>query len=61
MIKLSMKDIADSHRFFIRESQHYVLGNWSIYVPFRKKIKYYLRYPMAYLRFMWLGLKGDKI
>ena len=48
-----------SHRFFIRKSQHYILGNWSEYVPSKEKISYYLRYPKAYIKFMFMCVKEE--
>ena len=49
-------------KWFNRKSQHYILGNWSRYVPLINmtnenffnwvKIDYYRRYPMAWLKFM---------
>ena len=51
--------IVDSHKFFVRKSQHYILGNWSVYVPLTfKKISHYLPYLRAYIRFMYYELRG---
>ena len=48
--------------WFNRKSQHYVLDNWICYVTFKEKIQYYKRYPLAWIKFMWLSknqiLKG---
>ena len=56
-----IKKIIDSHRFFVRKSQHYILGNWSVCVPltFKKVRDYYFRYPQAYIKFMFYSLKED--
>ena len=53
MIK-SIKYLLKMHRFFVRQSQHYILGNWAEYcsVKQKKESRYYRRYPSAYLRFM---------
>ena len=56
-LKQRIEDIVKGHKFFVRKSQHYILGNWSVYVPLRKKMSYYWRYPRAYLKFMWLEIK----
>jgi hypothetical protein len=45
--------IIDAHRFFCRKSQHFVLGNWSEYVPIsRRKLLYWMQFPIAYCKFM---------
>jgi len=55
-----MDNLIEAHKFFVRKSQHYILGNWSCFIPLSlKKIKrYYLHYPIAYVKFMWLSLSG---
>lgn len=50
-----IKKIIELSRWFNRKSQHYILGNWACYVEFSKKIDYYKRYPLAYIKFMWLS------
>ena len=49
--------LIEAHRFFVRESRHYVLGNWHSYDKADPKMraeirKFYSRWPMAYMRFM---------
>ena len=47
-------EMANSHDFFVRKSQFYVLGNWKIYVKdVNAIIKYQIQYPKAYIKFMW--------
>jgi len=57
-----MDNLIEAHKFFVRKSQHYILGNWSCFIPLSlKKIKrYYLHYPIAYVKFMWLSLSGQR-
>lgn len=52
--------LVNAHRFFCRKSQHYVLGNWSEYVPWsRAKIAFFARFPIAYVKFMgWAVYDG---
>ena len=53
-----IKYLIKSHRFFGRESQHYILGNWKEYIKDKKAIRdYNLRYPKAYIKFMWFSFK----
>lgn len=48
-----LRHLINAHHFFCRTSQHYVLGNWCEYVPWGpEKAKFYLRFPMAYTKFM---------
>jgi len=43
-------------KWFNRKSQHYVLGNWAAYTKSENKLFwYYLNYPRAYCKFMWLS------
>ena len=52
-----LKFLSDSHRFFCRESQHYVLGNWSCYIEDRREVrKYRMDFLPAYFRFMRLSI-----
>ena len=45
-----LKRLIKAHKFFVRESQFYLNGNWACYKPFtRDQILYY---PIAYLKFM---------
>lgn len=44
-----MKKIIYLHKFFVTESPSYMKGT--------NKVKYYLRYPIAYVKFMWLSLR----
>jgi hypothetical protein len=47
-------DMKTYHRFFVRQSQFYVLGNWKIYAKdFNAIINYQIRYPKAYIKFMY--------
>ena len=41
-------------KWFNRESQHYMLGNWLKFVGNKKKWDYRIHYPRAYIKFMWL-------
>lgn len=44
--------LIDSHRFFIKESPKFMEGT--------SRIKYYLRYPIAYIKFMWYSYHDFK-
>jgi hypothetical protein len=47
-----------NHDWFVRKSQHYILGNWFEYVKDRKiKWDYIRNFPRAYVRFMFFSLK----
>lgn len=47
-------EMVESHKFFARKSQHYVLGNWKQYITNSKAIrKYELQYPKSWIKFMW--------
>ena len=52
--------IVAKYRFFIRKSQHYMLGNWSEYATkkIKKDTKYYYRYLGAYIKFMFLSIRN---
>ncbi len=54
-----LKQFIELSRWFNRKSQHYVLGNWTAYLPwrwhFRKRLNYLKRYPGAWAKFMWLS------
>lgn len=63
-----MKKIISAHKFFVRKSQHYIMGNWNEYENWWKdpndfkdfnynKLKYYIGFIPAYIRFMWMYLK----
>lgn len=48
-----MRKLVESHRFFCRKSQHFVLGNWYEYEPWSgKKLRFTLYFPIAYVKFM---------
>ncbi|NCC19425.1 MAG: hypothetical protein EOM29_10850 [Bacteroidia bacterium] len=59
-----IKELYKAHRFFIRKSQHYVMGNWleyereDFFAKSKKEnirlIKYTLYFPIAYVKFMFL-------
>ena len=53
-----IKKIIELSKWFNRKSQHYILGNWAAYLPwtfnFKKRFDYHRRYPIAYVKFMWL-------
>ncbi len=51
---MTVKKFIELSRWFNSKSQHYVLGNsfWSCNVRFTKKLNYYRRYPLAYIKFM---------
>lgn len=61
-----VKEIIYAHKFFMRKSQHYVLGDWVEYqdwfVPsqnytFNKNLwNYYKYFPIAYLKFMYYSI-----
>lgn len=60
-----MKELIKSHKFFMHESQHYIMGNWSKYEPLikqgswnKKKWEYLKGFIPAYFRFMKLSIKG---
>jgi len=46
-------------KWFNRKSQHYILGGWWTHKSWlyngREKLKYLLRYPVAWVVFMWLS------
>ncbi len=44
-----IKYLIDSHKFFVEVSPSYMQGT--------NRIKYYLRYPIAYIKFMWYAYK----
>jgi len=49
--------LIEAHRFFVRESQHYMLGNWYVYAkadPKKRAIvrRFLLRWPVSYTKFM---------
>jgi hypothetical protein len=63
-----LKEMIIAHKFFTRKSQHYMLGNWSVYESknywfntwaYPEKAKQYrnylLNYPKAYIKFMWFS------
>jgi hypothetical protein len=54
-----IKKIIELSIWFNRKSQHYILGDWTVYIPWRSNFKrlfdYYRRYPIAYIKFMWLS------
>jgi len=67
---LFIKYVIDSHNFFTRKSQHYIMGNWAYYESkdYRwnnfnkpqkaKNYRYYkTHYLKAYIKFMMLSLK----
>lgn len=54
MIRL-MAYMIESHKFFARKSQHYVLGNWVEFVKDKKEVrKYRRRYIRSWVNFMRL-------
>lgn len=60
-----LKRLIEAHKFFVRKSQHYVLGNWNEYIPWwvdskfnYQKLKYYQEFPKAYIKFMWLTIRN---
>ena len=53
-------------KWFNRKSQHYILGNWVAYTDNWnyetgqfdwKRLKYQIRYPKAWCKFMWYSRK----
>ena len=53
-------NIIKFHKFFVRESQHYILGNWIEYMnPNDERVKNYKSgFLRAYIKFMLLSLDG---
>ena len=51
------------HKWFCRESQHYVLGYWYCYCSFDEKLDYCIRFPLAWVRFMWASwlMRGESL
>jgi len=53
--------LVELSKWFNRKSQHYVLGNWACYTPwsfnFKKMVNYRIRYPIAWVKFMWYSRK----
>ena len=53
--------VIELSEWFNRKSQHYILGNWTEYLPwafnFKKRFNYSRRYPIAWIKFMWLSRK----
>lgn len=47
-----VKKIIELHRFFVKESYWYMKGT--------PRIPYYLKYPIAYIKFMWNSLQDIK-
>lgn len=60
-------EMVKSYKFFVRKSQHYMLGNWSKYesknywfntLAYPEKAKQYRQYLIGYqkalIKFMWL-------
>lgn len=45
-----MSDYIKLHKFFIKESYSFMKGT--------NRVKYYLYYPIAYLRFIYFSLKN---
>jgi hypothetical protein len=60
-----MKNLIDAHKFFMRKSQHYILGNWSEYeewvtddLKWNKQLwRYYTGFVPTYIKFMWLTIR----
>jgi len=63
-----IKELYKAHRFFVRKSQHYVLGDWSQYEEIIDKkltlnwqlLKYYKGFLPVYLKFMWAMYRDIK-
>ena len=56
-MKTLIKYLIDCHKFFIVQSQFYILGNWTCYTYDRKKLaKYYIKFPIAYCKFMFYSI-----
>ena len=67
-----IKYMFECHAFFVRKSQHYILGNWKKYytkskhrifgTPYDKKLlRYYNRnYLKAWCKFMYLSISDYK-
>jgi hypothetical protein len=60
---MKIRRVVAAHQFFCQKSQHFVLGNWSQYVPLiknwslnRRKLNYLLYFPVAYTKFMYYTL-----
>jgi len=52
---MNVRKFIELSRWFNRKSQHYVLGDWTTYATnYRELFNYYRRYPVAYIKFMWL-------
>ncbi len=61
-----MKEIIEAHKFFMRKSQHYILGDWTEYQEWitndlkwnGQLWRYYTGFIPAYIRFMWLTIRN---
>jgi hypothetical protein len=58
--------LVEAHRFFCRQSQHFVLGNWYCYVLWfegwkfnTRKLKFLVQFPFAYCRFMYYSMETN--
>lgn len=59
-----MREIIEAHKFFVRKSQHYMLGDWSEYQDWfingykfnNQLLRYYKGFVPAYIKFMWFSL-----
>ena len=61
------KEIIEAHKFFVRKSQHYIMGNWNAYEPWfengllnKNKLRYTTGFIPAYIRFMYYTIKDLK-
>ena len=63
------KEIIEAHKFFVRKSQHYIMGNWNMYELWfengvgalnKNKLRYITGFIPAYIRFMWYTIKDLK-
>lgn len=49
-----VRAMLETHKLFHRRSQHFVLGNWLVYVDYIPTLfKFWKRYPSAWLLFMF--------
>ena len=58
--------IIEMHKFFIRKSQHYIMGNWYRYEHWIKngslnknKLRYITGLVPAYIKFMYLSIYDE--
>ncbi len=52
-----MRKLIEAHRFFLRKSPLYVIGNHVEYMTASEWWEYRKRFPLAYVKFMFYALR----